>query len=292
VRVVRASYRIHLARTLAPLLRGKGDPTTRIEGTQAWRAMRTPGGPATIHLRAEGPDRFRAEAWGDGAEWALEHAPGLVGAEDDDGGFAPRHPLIVELWRRHRAVRLTKTGDVAPVLLAAILEQKVVGIEARRAWRTMVRAVGEPAPGPGHGLVLPPDPARLAELPYFAFHPFGVERRRAEVIRSLCSRPDVFRRDDVLERIARVRGIGPWTLAETARLAFGDADAVSVGDYHLPNLVAWALAGEPRGTDERMLELLEPYRGQRARVQLLLEAGRVSAPAFGPRMEARQIHRL
>jgi 3-methyladenine DNA glycosylase/8-oxoguanine DNA glycosylase len=243
-------------------------------------------------VAAEGPDRFRAEAWGDGADWALEHAPGLVGAEDDDEGFVPHHPAVAELWKRHRAVRLTRTGDVAPVLLAAILEQKVVGAEARRAWRTMVRAVGEPAPGPNHGLLLPPDPARLAELPSFAFHPFGVERRRAEVIRSICARADVFGRDDVLERLARMRGIGPWTIAETARLAFGDRDAVSVGDYHLPNLVAWALAGEARATDERMLELLEPYRGQRARVQLLIEAGHVGAPAFGPRMEARAIHRI
>jgi 3-methyladenine DNA glycosylase/8-oxoguanine DNA glycosylase len=73
------------------------------------------------------------------------------------------------------------------------------------------------------------------------------------------------------------------------RLSLGDPDAVSVGDYHLPNVVAWALAREPRGTDERMLELLEPYRGQRGRVQRLLEASQISPPAFGPRMEARSI---
>ena len=38
-----------------------------------------------------------------------------------------------------------------------------------------------------------------------------------------------------------------------------------------PGLVCWALAGERNGTDERMLELLEPYAGQRARVVLLIE---------------------
>ena len=85
------------------------------------------------------------------------------------------------------------------------------------------------------------------------------------------------------------RGIGPWTAAETARLALGDPDAVSVGDFHLPNLVCWMLSGEPRGTDERMLELLEPYRGNRGRVQRLLEAGGQTAPKFGPRTEVRSI---
>jgi 3-methyladenine DNA glycosylase/8-oxoguanine DNA glycosylase len=87
-------------------------------------------------------------------------------------------------------------------------------------------------------------------------------------------------------------GVGPWTSAEVARLALGDPDAVSVGDYHLPNIVAWALAGEERATDERMLELLAPYRGQRARVQVLLEASHISPPAYGPRMEARSIETL
>jgi hypothetical protein len=56
-------------------------------------------------------------------------------------------------------------------------------------------------------------------------------------------------------------------------LALGDGDAVFVGDLHLPHLVTSALAGERRGSDERMLELLEPYRGHRARVVRLLLAG-------------------
>jgi hypothetical protein len=38
-----------------------------------------------------------------------------------------------------------------------------------------------------------------------------------------------------------------------------------------------------------MLQLLEPYAGQRGRVQRLLEAGRVAAPRFGPRMAPRRI---
>ena len=98
---------------------------------------------------------------------------------------------------------------------------------------------------------------------------------------------------DVAEdRLATVQGIGPWTVAEVARLAFGDADAVSVGDYHVPNIVAWALAREPRGSDERMLELLEPYRPHRGRVQRLLEVSGIRAPAFGPRMAPRAIDRI
>ena len=71
------------------------------------------------------------------------------------------------------------------------------------------------------------------------------------------------------------------------RIVYGDPDAVSVGDYHIPNTVAWALAGEPRGDDARMLELLEPFRGHRGRVCVLLAAAGIAAPRFGPRMPFR-----
>ena len=90
-------------------------------------------------------------------------------------------------------------------------------------------------------------------------------------------------------RLRSVPGIGPWTAAEVMLRAAGDPDAVSVGDFHLPNLVAFALAGEIRGTDERMLELLEPWRGQRARVIRLLETSGLRPPAFGPRYAPRSI---
>ena len=67
---------------------------------------------------------------------------------------------------------------------------------------------------------------------------------------------------------------------------------MSIGDYHLPNLVAWAFAGKRKGTDELMLELLEPFRGQRGRVIRLLEVAGVGPPRRGPRFEGRSIERI
>jgi 3-methyladenine DNA glycosylase/8-oxoguanine DNA glycosylase len=61
-----------------------------------------------------------------------------------------------------------------------------------------------------------------------------------------------------------------WTSAEARQRAAGDPDAVSVGDYHLKNVVGWALAGKDRSTDEEMLTLLEPFKGHRHRAARLI----------------------
>ena len=288
-----------LAGTIFPLRRGTGDPTTRIDGGVVWRTARTSDGPVTIRLTQVSPRLVQAEAWGSGAEAGLEAAPGLAGALDDDARFDPgAHPAVTAIARRVH-VRLTRTPDVLPVLLAAICEQQVTGMEARRAWRGLVRATSDPAPAAPDGppLLLPPEADRVASLPSLEVHRIGMHQRRARVLREMASRPRAVQRlatlpsDDARAWLQLFPGIGPWTAAEVARLALGDPDAVSVGDYHLPNLVAWALAGEPRGTDERMLELLEPFRGQRGRVQRLLESGGLHAPRFGPRTEVRPIER-
>ena len=143
--------------------------------------------------------------------------------------------------------------------------------------------------------MLPPPPERLAALPYHAFHPLGVERRRADTVRLVArnarrlEEAAAMEPADARRRLRALPGVGAWTAAEVALAALGDADAVSVGDYHLPHHVAWALAGEPRGDDDRMLELLEPYRGHRGRVLRLLVAGAPGPPRFGPRLPLRDI---
>ncbi len=290
-----------LLRTLAPLVRGQGDRTIRVRSTRAWWATRTPAGPATLALRHE-PGRLVAEAWGPGADEVLARAARVVGVDADGRGVDELgddpDPRIRRLGQRFRGVRLTRTAAVLDALVPAILEQKVTGTEAHRAWNGLVRRYGEDAPGPDAGtagLRLPPSAAVLAALPYHAYHPFGIEQRRAELIRRVAARAAWFEAIVDLTpaaagaRLRSVPGIGPWTAAEVTVRALGDADAVSVGDFHLPHLVAFALAGEPRATDDRMLALLAPWAGQRALVVRALELSGVRAPRYGPRLAPRQI---
>jgi 3-methyladenine DNA glycosylase/8-oxoguanine DNA glycosylase len=283
---------LDLGTTLGPMAHGRGDRTIRLTAGEAWMAFRTPDGPASLRVTLEGAGAARLAAWGPGAERALDSAPALIGQDDAPELFIARHPVLRRLQRTHPGLRLPRSGRVLHALIPTVLEQKVTGTEAFRAYAALLRAYGEPAPGPTD-LLLPPSPATLAALAYHAFHPLGVERRRAEVIRLAAGRAAWLEAAtdsaDATRRLTSLPGIGAWTAAEVVRAAYGDPDAVSIGDYHVPNMVAWALAGEPRADDARMLELLEPYRGQRGRVQRLLEVGRVVAPRYGPRMAPRRI---
>jgi 3-methyladenine DNA glycosylase/8-oxoguanine DNA glycosylase len=284
---------LDLALTLGVLQHGPSDPTIRFGEGEVWRAARTPAGPATLRLHvAHG--RLTAQAWGGGAGWIVERAPDLIGLDDEPAAFRPAHPLLVELHRHHPGLRLGRTGLVFESLLPTILEQKVPGVEAYASYARLVHALGEPAPGDA-GLVLSPAPSRLLATPYWAVHRFGIERRRFATIQAAAAqarRLDATARLDPPEArrlLMTLPGIGPWSAAEVSAVAYGDRDAVSLGDYHLPHQVAWALAGEPRGSEARMLELLELYRGHRGRVIRLLTLGGIQAPRFGPRMRLRRI---
>jgi 3-methyladenine DNA glycosylase/8-oxoguanine DNA glycosylase len=294
--VVRPRLPVDLRLTVGPLRRGPRDPTMLVDQAGAWwRATRTPQGPATARYSAEAGG-IRVAAWGPGAGWCLEAAPELLGSRDSLDGFAPTG-LVGELHRHFPGLRIPRSQAVFEALLPSILEQKVTGREAHDAFAAIVRAWGERAPGPAP-LRLQPSPDALAATPYWAFHPLGVERKRTSAIQLAASRarrveetvampvPDAHR------RLQALPGVGPWTSAEVAIVALGDADAVPVGDFHLPHLVSYALTGERRGTDERMLELLSPWPGHRGRVLRLLSRSGRYPDRRGPRMAVRAFTRI
>jgi len=269
------------------------------------RTTRTPLGPVTAWFRSVGDGlEVEAKAWGAGAGWVIDHAPEMVGALDDDAQLVSMlqtpgiagGALLRELTRRMPGLRLGRSMMVTEALVPTILEQKVAGVEAYRSYRGLVRAMGHPAPGPPEvsaNLMTPPDPRDLAATPYWAFHRFGIERRRADTIRRVSARAAQLdagaglSSGDAIDRMTSIVGVGLWTAAEVAMTALGDPDAVSIGDYHLPHQVTWAFTGRRRGDDEIMLKLLEPFRGQRGRVTRLIEAAGIAPPRHGPRQPLR-----
>ncbi|MFJ3232586.1 DNA-3-methyladenine glycosylase family protein [Streptomyces sp. NPDC086787] len=291
---------LDLGLVLGPLRRGPGDPTFRaMPDGSVWRASRTPAGPGTLRVAVHGGE-VRAEAWGPGAEWLLERMPELLGAADDPGAFVPRHRLLALARHRRPGLRLTRTGLVLESLIPSVLEQKVTSDEAYRAWRLLVRKFGEPAPGPAAGgrLWVMPEPRTWALIPSWEWHRAGVDDKRASTILRAVRVAARLEEAAGMEpaaaqaRLEVVPGIGPWTSAETVQRSHGAPDTVTVGDLHLPGVVGWALAGDRYADDSTMLELLEPYAGQRHRAaRLILLSGKTPARR-APRMPRGDIGQL
>jgi len=296
----RAPFPVNVPLTLSVHRHGGGDPAYATDAAGAvWRTSLTPYGPGTLRVSV-GSRRavVTGRAWGPGAGWLLDTLPAQLGFHDDRAGFAARHPVIGELALRFEGLRVGRTGRAFEALVPAVLEQKVVGREANRGWRYLLLKYGEPAPGPAPGgMRVVPSPRTWARIPSWDWHRAGVEGVRARTIITAAAVAD--RLEQALDldpaeadrRLRSLPGIGPWTSAEIRQRAMGDPDAVSVGDYHLPNAVGWTLAR--RKTDDAgMLELLAPYAGHRYRVTRLIELGGSGPPRRGPRMPVRDYRRF
>jgi 3-methyladenine DNA glycosylase/8-oxoguanine DNA glycosylase len=257
---------------------GLYDPSCRRGPGTLWQATRTPAGPAGLFLRLV--DRaVHASAWGPGATRALSRVEGLLGLQDEPASFAPPPGPVATLARRGRGLHLSRAVSVFDALCQVILQQRVSFRDAARAHRRLTRALGDAAPGP-RGLLLPLMPRHWLRLSAEDFRLAGIDGQRAGRLRAAARQARALEasvgRGAARDVLGQIPGCGPWTLGMVAGFALGDADAVPVGDLHLPSLVARALAGEPRADDARMLELLEPYRGHRFRlIRLLLAADRI-----------------
>lgn len=276
---------------LRPMLRGRTDPTLRLDGTVAWRTAVTPDGPVTQRL-VVADARVASSCWGPGAEWMATRTPDLIGANDHGWAtFDPAPGLVADHWRRHRnSWRVPRAHNVWESAVAAVLEQKVTGLEAKRAWHALAREFGEPAPGPApEGLRVLPDPQTVRRVPSWWWRRNAVDRTRSDTIMRLAAIPHVLWRlpheasSEARRLLTCVRGVGDWTYAEVAQRALGDPDAVSVGDFHLAADLVYALTGSFAGDDEQMLALLQPYTVNRYRAVRMLELSRVTRPRRGPR---------
>lgn len=293
--VYRPKHPLNLRRTLGPLVRGGTDPTHRWDGPSLWRTVNTDEGSATLRLTPIA-DEVRAIAWGPGAGIAIAGVPELCGEGDDWSELnLSAHPFLVEVLRTAPGLRLLRTNAVLEALIAAIFEQKVTSIEARHGWRSIIQKFGEEPPGPApQGMRVFPAAEVWRRIPSWEWHRAGVGPQRAETIVRVAAVASALERTlalgrggrEVDRRLRSLPGVGVWTAAETTQRSHGDADSPSVGDYHLPSVVGYALTGSAVD-DDGMLELLEPYAGHRQRVVRLIELTGIREPRRGPHIKLR-----
>lgn len=269
---------------------GRSHPCVRRLGAgELARAVDTPEGPATLHVRVGG-GRVEVQAWGPGRAALLARVPDHLGLDD-------RVPLLggrlAALEARHPGVRASRALDIVELVEAQVIRQRVAWRDAVHTQHSLLRTHGRPAPGPFE-LRVPLSSAQWATLGASDLAAFGLERKRASTLLEVAARADRIRSwaeslapDEFGRKLELLPGIGPWTSGMVRGVGLGDVDVVPTGDYELPAMVTHALADTTptqRGDDRRMLELLEPWRGHRFRAIKLLWAAGLTMPRHGPRI--------
>ena len=259
--------------TMSQQLLGHFDPT----------GSRTAGRFVKVHLDGAGRPvmwrfertqvGFRVQVQGDDPDNALGAFLAQFPLADGSQVFRPDHPVLGRLAQAYAGLRLLRVPWAFDVAAGAVLQQRVRWQVGYGDFRRIAKRWGTPTPAGGAF----PSARQLADVGVAALEALRIDPKRARALGGLArreaARPFLSREADPTRlrvRLSQLPGIGPWTANMIAGYAAGDADALPTGDLHLPSLVTAALAGEPVGTDERMLELLAPYAGHRFRVVRLI----------------------
>jgi endonuclease III len=277
---------LDLAMTMGLIGMSSRDPSFRVLGrdTVAF-ATNTPSGAASARFMCR-PETLVVDVWGDGGAHVLARAATLAGLHDRPLDFVPDHQALAALVRRFAGLRLTAGADPVEVAMHAVFGQRVTSHEARQSWSRFARRYGEAAPGP-LGLIAPPRAEVVARLGRNDLLHLGLDLHRSRALTALAREADRLRAtiDDVGQVSARLRalpGIGPWTIALVRHFAYGDACAVPLDDWHIGRDLCFALSGQLRGDDARMLELLAPFAGNEGRVWRLVSAAGIHHPRRAP----------
>ena len=273
-------FPVHFGRTFSMQRLGRYDPTADSSDDCFRKAFFYRGEPAAVEFRRDG-DALEVSACGSHAETLLEETAAGLSQDDLYASFATRDSGVWRLHRRLPGLRLLRVPWMYDMTCSAILQQRIRTVDAMRDWRRIAQRWGAMAP---MGLRAFPAAEMLARVPMFELESLGIDPRRARTLLRFAQESRfVPLKTDMSFAVLRghlfgISGIGPWTTETVLGFGAGDADAAIPGDLHLPHLVCYALAGEPVGSDERMMELLEPFRGHRFRIIRLLYASRLSVP--------------
>lgn len=259
---------------------GRYDPTADLSEDCFSKAFYYRGEPAAVQICRDG-DSLEVSAFGSDADALLEET--LCGLRQDDcySSFATEDSGVLRLHQKHPGLRLLRVPWLYETACSAILQQRIRTVDAMRDWRRITQRFGAPAP---LGLRAFPSAEMLARVPQFELERMGIDAKRAKTLlrfakelRFVALRP-AMGFSQLRQTLLRVPGIGPWTAETVMGYGAGDTDAAIPYDLHLPRVVCYALAGEFDGSDERMMELLEPFRGHRFRIIRLLYEARLDVP--------------
>ena len=233
-------------------------------GADTWRSRLPEGRWAEARQLSDGTVLVRASC-----ERAVEEARFVLALDDDTSEFHrrfARDPLLGPAVLTLRGLRPRRKATVAHATLRAVCGQLIQSGRAREIERSVIRAAGED----------PPSREALARLSPAALTGCGLAASRAATLTRLSREIDLealkTSPETALARLARERGIGPWSVGVIALQGLGRYDAGLVADLALVKLYA-SLRGRWPERPAETAELLEPYGEWQGLASVFLLAG-------------------
>lgn len=286
------AYPYDLADTFFLMSMGRGDPCFRFDSPRQLRlAVQTPEGPAVCHIIHE-QDRVRVTTSGPAGDWLSPYGADIAAVRYQPPELSEPAKLKT-IALQHAGMRLPRLPVVSIRLVQIILQQLISFRDACAGWRNLVQRYGTPVPHEPD-LWYPPTPLELARLVSTQFIECGIlprhgrtivdaMRRSRRIEQAWAAGQDPESLERVSSLLAKLPGIGPWTIGFLRGTSLGDADAELRGDYSHPGHVAYFFGGGAEATDEAMFRLLEPYRPHRFYAMSLIARGSPRPRRRGPR---------
>jgi 3-methyladenine DNA glycosylase/8-oxoguanine DNA glycosylase len=201
-------------------------------------------------------------------EQAVAEARFLLALDDDTSEFHRRFasdPLLGRTVRTLRGLRPERTATVAHATLKAVCGQLIQSRRARDIERAVVRVCGQN----------PPSREALARLSAARVTSCGLAPSRAATLARLVRTIDLeglrTAGERALARLARERGIGPWSVGVISLRGLGRYDAGLVADLGLVKLLASRMGRWPEPSETA--DLLAPYEEWQGLASVFLLAG-------------------
>jgi len=277
-------FPVHFSRTFSLQKLGPYDPSAESSKDCFRKAFFFRNEPAALEFLRDG-NGLSVSAYASEADALLEETLACLAQDDRYATFATEDSGVWRLHRSQPGLRLLRMPWLYDMTCSAILQQRIRTVDAMRDWRHIASRWGVAAP---LGLRAFPSADRLASIAQYELQTLGIDAQRSRTLLRFAQESrflplkTAMNFEELRQRLLRIPGIGPWTTESVLGYGAGDADAAIPGDLHLPHLICYALAGEIPGSDERMMELLEPFRGHRFRIIRLIYASRLAVPRSTP----------
>ncbi len=245
----------------------------------AAKALVLDGSPARLELSFEGEElraRIESSRPPSRAAWIQAHGylARWLGLEQDPAAFerrAARSAAIARLVRGSEGLRVPLTTDAFEGLVWVIVGAQVNTAFASACRGELIELAGTPC---GDGFFAHPTPEQVARLEPPDLERLRFSRRKAEYLLDAAraiARGELELEDlagqpagVAQERLAAVRGLGPWSVQYLLMRAYGFEDCAPAGDSALALALQRFFALDARPDPEETRSLLEPFAPHRS----------------------------